>query len=293
MNATGYELYHDRKFCGFADFPFTVLRHRIPTEISCVSLHWQEEMELVFIKEGSGIVSVDLEDYPVSAGYIVLILPGQLHSIQCTCGASMQYDTMLFPLSLLTGSEQDSCTRDYFLPLSRGIFNFPQVIIPSLGWYQAFADCFNEACEICRYYPTAYPLAIKSKLFQMFYILFYNETKPEPKSRPQKSIDKTKQILQYISEHYKTRLSIEKMAQACQLSESHFMKFFKSVTGMTFTEYVNDCRLTAAAHSLLSTQAPITEIASDCGFENVSYFNRLFRRKYHTTPTKYRASKGS
>lgn len=292
MNITGYEQYHEKKLHGSADFPYITYLCSIPLDFSFVPLHWHEEIELIYIKKGKGIVNVDLERYTVEAGHIVFILPGQLHSIERYPGEAMEYENIIFHLNMLMGKSHDVCTRDYFRPLLQGISSFPQVITPSLSWYQAFSACINEADEICRYYPSAYPLAIKSKLFQMFYILFYNATKPAPKSRPQKSIDKAKYILQYISEHYETHLSIETMAQVCHLSESHFMKFFKSAVGMTFTEYLNDYRLTIAARLLLSTTQSVIEIASSCGFGNVSYFNRLFRRKYQTTPSRYRKAKG-
>lgn len=288
MTITGYEQYHEKKIHGSADFPYTTYICTIPLDFAFVPLHWHEEFEIIYIKKGRGIVSVDLERYPVEAGNIVLILPGQLHSIEGSRGESMEYENIIFHLNMLMGKSHDTCTRDYFKPLSQGTASFPPVITSSLAWYPAFTACIDEADEICKYYPVAYPLAIKSKLYQMFYILFYNETKPLPKSRPKKSIDKAKYILQYISEHYESHLSIEVMAKACHLSESHFMKFFKSTVGMTFTEYLNDYRLTIAARLLQSTGRTVIEIAAACGFDNVSYFNRLFKRKYQTTPSRYR-----
>lgn len=290
MHITGYEQYHERKLHGSADFPYTTYICTIPLDFSFVPLHWHDEIELIYIKKGTGVISVDLERYHVISGSIVLILPGQLHAIEGIPNETLEYENIIFSLNMLMGKGHDTCTRDYFKPILHGTCDLPQVITPELPWYSAFVSCLDEADEICKYYPVAYPLAIKSKLFQMFYILFYNQTKRPPKSRPQKSIDKTKYILQYISEHYQTHLSIEAMAETCHLSESHFMKFFKSTVGMTFTEYINDYRLSIAAHLLTSTDLQVIDIAASCGFDNVSYFNRLFKRKYRTTPSLYRKS---
>lgn len=288
MHFTGYEQYHEKKLHGSADFPYTTYIRTLPLDFSFVPLHWHEEIELIYIKKGEGIVNVDLERCPVSAGSIVLVLPGQLHSIESIPKKTMEYENILFNLNMLIGKEQDPCTRDYFQPILQGTCDLPQIITSDVPWYTAFVTCIDEADEICKYYPIAYPLAIKSKLFQMFYILFYNQTKKPPKTRPQKSIDKAKYILQYVTEHYDTHLSIEAMAEACNLSESHFMKFFKSAFNMTFTEYVNDYRLCVAAHQLTAADLPVVDIAASCGFDNVSYFNRLFKRKYKMTPSQYR-----
>ena len=88
-------------------------------------------------------------------------------------------------------------------------------------------------------------------------------------------------------------ISIEEIADFCHYSPSHFMKFFKSHMGMGFIEYLNDYRLTIAARQLVSSDESILTVASLSGFDNLSYFNRLFRRKYHTTPGAYRKKTAS
>ena len=288
MTINGYEQYHEKKMHGSTDFPYTTYICTIPLDFPFVPLHWHEDFELIYIKKGHGTVSIDLERYPVEAGSIALVLPGQLHAIEGSPDGPMEYENIIFHLNMLMGKSHDTCNRDYFRPLLQGCANFPPVVTKDLNWYPAFASCIDEADEICKYYPVAYPLAIKSKLYQMFYILFYNESKPLPRTRPQKSIEKAKYILQYISGHYSSHLSIETMAEVCHLSESHFMKFFKSATGMTFTEYLNDYRLSISSRLLISSDQSILETAAACGFENVSYFNRLFKRKYQMTPSQYR-----
>ena len=66
------------------------------------------------------------------------------------------------------------------------------------------------------------------------------------------------------------------------------MKFFKETMGCGFIQYLNDYRLTLAAKLLQTTDDSILHISEQTGFENLSYFNRLFKRKYHRTPTTYR-----
>ena len=66
------------------------------------------------------------------------------------------------------------------------------------------------------------------------------------------------------------------------------MKYFKQYMGVPFTQYLNEFRLEKAAGMLLTTTEPVTAVAQRCGFDNISYFNRLFRRKYRKTPGEYR-----
>lgn len=217
-------------------FPFAALTAVLPDDISSVSIHWQDTMEILLIREGTGRVSIDLEKISVKKGDICLILPGQLHSIDADSNSSLKISMIQFPLSLLSGSTDNDDAFAFLKPLSEGEQVIPWLITPEDGWYNEFRQCFEEMFQLQTFYSAAYPLGIKSCLFRLFYLLFYNEPSVKPKSRPQKSVVKTKQIISYITDHYSEPLSTEQMAKVCEFSESHFIKFFKSTIGITFTE---------------------------------------------------------
>ena len=272
-------------------FPFAALTAILPEDISSVSIHWQDTMEILFIREGTGRVSIDLENISVKKGDICLILPDQLHSIDADSNASLKISMIQFPLSLLCANTRDDDAFAFLKPLSKGEQVIPWLITPEYGWYDEFRQCFEEMFQLQTFYSAAYPLGIKSNLFRLFYLLFYNEPAVKPKSRPQKSVVKTKQIIRYITEHYSEPLSTEQMAKVCGFSESHFIKFFKSTIGITFTECLNSYRLSQASRLLLSnTDEPIMDTAKKCGFNSISYFNRVFKKKYGITPSALRAS---
>ena len=72
----------------------------------------------------------------------------------------------------------------------------------------------------------------------------------------------------------------------------HFSRFFKKITGQTFSEYLMDYRLGAAAQLLAKSDQSVSEIAQTIGFDNLSYFCRIFKHKYHSTPRQYREANG-
>ena len=74
------------------------------------------------------------------------------------------------------------------------------------------------------------------------------------------------------------------MAALTFYSKSHFMKFFKAYMGTGFIEYLNDYRLTIAERLLRTSGSSVLDIAEKSGFDNLSYFNRIFKRKYGQTP---------
>ena len=97
-----------------------------------------------------------------------------------------------------------------------------------------------------------------------------------------------KRILRRIEVDYGKPLSIEEMAEFSGFSESHFMKFFKNHMGVPFVSYLNDYRLTFAARALAEGLGGRADCGHGRGFSNVSYFNRLFKKKFRMTPLEYR-----
>ena len=97
-----------------------------------------------------------------------------------------------------------------------------------------------------------------------------------------------KAVLQWISAHYAEGLRVADAAGVCSFSSSHFMRWFKKMTGDSFTSYVNDRRLAEAAEALRQTDDKILTISQDAGFMNLSNFNRQFKKRYGVTPREYR-----
>ena len=97
-----------------------------------------------------------------------------------------------------------------------------------------------------------------------------------------------KTILDYIGDNYTEPITIDELAEKVGLSKHYFMRFFKKYLGMTCIEYINDYRLNVAANLLLTTSCQITEVASRVGISNLSYFNRIFKKKFAMTPKEYR-----
>ena len=84
------------------------------------------------------------------------------------------------------------------------------------------------------------------------------------------------------------KITISEIADRVDFSESHFMRYFKENMGTSFVDYLRDYRLTMAARLLLVSDENILSIAEEVGFDNLSYFNRAFKKKYGVTPRDYR-----
>lgn len=96
------------------------------------------------------------------------------------------------------------------------------------------------------------------------------------------------QALNLIKTKYKSKISVADIAENLGLSESHFYSVFKKEMGISPIAYLNNYRLSLAANELLKTDKTISEIAYSVGIEDAIYFNKLFKKAYQMSPSKYR-----
>lgn len=288
MNILEYENTQETKSHGQKDFPFNIYLCSIPLDFSTVPLHWHNDMEIIYIKKGTGQITVDLEPFMVHQGDIVIVPPGQLHAIEQFETCAMEYENIIFQLNMLMAVQGDSCTDQFFLPLLQKRICIPNHYSSSDPAYPMLSSCLDTMDEICKTFAPGYELAIKGALFSFFSPLVSAVQTLHPHHQ-NKSLDRLKVILKYVETNYMEQISIAKAADVCGFSQSHFMKFFKHAMGVPFTDYLNDYRLTMAARLLASSADTIGSIAAETGFDNLSYFNRLFKRKYGCTPTAFRS----
>jgi len=93
---------------------------------------------------------------------------------------------------------------------------------------------------------------------------------------------------QYMRNHYDKEITLEDLARQVSMTEASFSRFIKKRTGLTFVESLNNIRLGHASRLLIDTTMNIAEISFKCGFNNLSYFNRVFKKKYACTPRQFR-----
>lgn len=288
MNILEYENYQEKILHGNPLFPYITYPCSIPLDFPHVPLHWHDEMEIIYIKKGTGTITVDFKPYTVTAGTIALIIPGQLHSIEQHEQDSMEYENIIFHPGILISKKTDTSNTEFLAPLLSGALSVPIFYTPDSPCYKEIAACIDANDEISRTNPPGYQFFIKSQLFMLFFVLFNKCRLKEPPKKDFKSLEKMKLILKYIENHYMDKITIADIADEVGLSQSHFMKYFKNTMGTSFIEYLNEYRLTMASRLLVSSDSQVLDIAAEVGFENLSYFNRTFKKRFDMTPREYR-----
>ncbi len=100
--------------------------------------------------------------------------------------------------------------------------------------------------------------------------------------------DKIDRIYNYVKDHFKDDIRLEDISKLVTMEIPSFCRYFKRVTGKTFTEFVNEFRVTHACKLISETDMSIAAICFESGFNNSSHFNRLFKNTTGKTPLEYR-----
>jgi len=266
-------------------FPFALYHVHRMTQPFAASLHWHEELELIYVQQGGLNLTIDKTDYLGMPGDIFVVNSREIHEMSVTETPTI-YATVLFPLESLLFQQGDEVTEKYLLPLAENRLRFPSAageldIAPELRQkMEAMIDLYHEKQGSYMLKIRVLELGIISDFFSQKGLLT-----PAYSSQFQ---DKHRQILSFVQENCLRELTLEIVAQEFHMAPKYFSRYFKNTFHITLTEYVNRLRLEKAAELLRHSELPITEIAIRTGFNSSSYFNKQFRTAYEMTPTQYR-----
>lgn len=270
--------------------PFIVYNTFIPNCFSIFPMHWHDEMEIIKIVKGKFIVNINLKEYVIEEGDIVILKPCTLHSFKQYNDEKMISKTMMFDLSMLNNNVTDACSIKYFTPFIDNKVSYPSIIKPDNKGYESIRESIDKLFLCYEEKNQFFELKLKSYLFELFYIFFeecFEIHKYSTKIKDD-TTDNIKTVLEYIKLNYEKNITIKDLASVINFSEHYFMKFFKKYMGITCIDYINDYKLNIATNLLETTDIQVMEIANKVGISNVSYFNRIFKKKFNLTPKEYR-----
>ena len=131
-------------------------------------------------------------------------------------------------------------------------------------------------------------ISVKSTIAIFYYLMSVDDTIAEDELQKLDEIGTKTDAENYHNYRDEIRLSV--LASIAGLSPSAFSRFFKLHTGKKLSDYIIDIRLGYASRMLVDTNLSISEISYDCGFNNLSNFNRIFKRKKGCTPKAFRSN---
>jgi AraC-like DNA-binding protein len=253
-------------------------------------LHYHEEFELNFIQNARGarrVVGDHMED--IEDLELVLLGPNLQHAwFTHKCKSreikeiTIQFHKDLFDEKFLRRN-QLSFIRAMFEKSLRGILFSPETTqqlasrVTELNQKHGF-DSVLELISILHDLSTSRNIRILSDSS-------FNNT--EQFTYNSRRIEKT---FEYMNQNFDKPIALGEVARLANMSEVSFSRFFKQRTGNTFIDSLTEIRLGHASRMLIDTTQSIAEVAYNCGFNNISNFNRIFKKKKGCTPKEFRES---
>lgn len=275
--------YDDRRPNGFqeqfsfsAEMPYTINIKRFQTE-DIVPLHYAQTIEVLLCDHLSGEMLIDNHRYALGGRQVFVLPPYTVHSNIVRPGAGTMYVLKIsFP-------ELDRYfNTENFLALAGCKLDQLCYQCPDYQSVSAIVECLVEQDGDL--------MGCLMLIMELFAVLS-RYTDPERNQSPSHSgfrESSLQELIRWTNENYARRITIDEVAQIAGYSKYHFCSRFKTLTGVTYMNYLNSVRISQACLMLRNGEA-VQTVCRNCGFENVSYFIQIFKRIQHVTPYQYAA----
>lgn len=258
-------------------------------------LHKHAELELTFMENCTGVHRVVGDSIEVCGQYDLALIGSNLEHgweqapnevlIDVAAGREVREYVVQFSPDLLGESflakSQMSTLHTLFENAKRGIaFGLPAImrIFTKLDQLSAEEPGFPRVLKLLE---ILYQLSLEED-YHLLATTSFAAVKTTADSR------RVRKVEDYIDQHFKEEIRLQAVADLAGMTPTAFSRFFKIRTGRTLSDYIIDIRLGYAARQLVDTTTSVVEICYDSGFNNVSNFNRIFKKRKGCSPTMFR-----
>lgn len=252
--------------------------------------HWHEEMEFLVVTEGGAEFHIGAQSHRVRAGEAIFIRPNQLHSATALGTLACGFFAVVVSPALMLSYADDLIQQKYIDPVLCAQRIFPAHLKGDAGWE---ADVLERLFHIRDLYlrrDAGYELLIKACVFEIWHLLTLHSANGSLETRKNDDYQaaKIKSILQYLHRNYDRTVTTREIAASFHMSEGYFCRFFKQMVKMSAANYLNYYRICKSVPLIEQGDRKLSDIASAVGVDNTSYFNKLFRRFMHCSPSAFR-----
>lgn len=277
-----YLEYQERRKQGTFDFPIAVYHVDERHPRYQMVYHWHFECELIRIIRGNFPLTVNNRLYHLHEGDIVFIQDGMLHGgMPDNC----IYESLVFDMKLLL-KDNHICKNQIEAIMNHELF-IHQILPGENAFLRQITDTLFQAMY-AKY--SGYEFMVQGSLYLLIgFILEHKLYSLRSKEKEQVSyrLKQLKQVLRYIEDHYAEEITLETLASIAGMNPKYFCRFFRQITQRTPIDYVNYYRIECAREQLSTTDMTITDAALNCGFNDISYFIKIFKKYMGVTPKQY------
>ena len=270
---------------GTKDDPFSTYHIENAGRSFQIPVHWHDEFEIIYVRSGFLTVSISGESYIGKAGEAFVVSPGNLHLMGSQTG-TVDYYTFLFPLKYISFRTDDMLDEKLLEPLNSGhLMICPRVKDTAKELCEQLVDIYMAKKDESESKITT-QVGTKIILLQFILEMWKKGFVIENDTSGRNTVEK--EMVSYIQQNFTGKISLREFGEQFHLSEKYISRYFKEHFHITLSQYVTYLRLEHAKQLLQDTDIPVTDVAMQSGYQNVSYFIRSFQKAYAVSPLKYR-----
>lgn len=279
---------HEEIIMPNADLPINFIEHHHGSVGPFCILHWHNEIELVYVKQG--VVSANCKSGRVEAhpGELVFINTNEPHDY-AILEAPIELYCCTVSLALLQGRYLSSYDSQFISP-SSSMTIFENHIVGD----DRIGQCFLTMWEEGHRQEKGYEYAIKSNLYGIMSLMVRHHIQSTMSNKQflykNRNLNSINRVIEYIVANYQKDISLNELADLLNVNRFYFCRFFKEVTGSTPIEYINHFRTHQAIFMMREhPEFTITQIATHVGYNDSNYFARVFKTVTGESPSVYKA----
>lgn len=244
---------------------------------------FHEDIEIKYFFEGSSAVLINDEVYIAEAGSIAVVNPYEIHTNVDTLHHVGKYYLIIISMDFFPEHNPLGIDlRRIFISEGKRIMNF-------IAKDERIASVITRAFEEISEKKEHYKLVVQGLMSELFVLLLRSYVRDDtamPNAHGRgKRAELISPALSMIFKEYRRKISLDELAAACNISKFHFTRLFEQEMGMSPFEYLKSYRISLAAAMLESGAQSIAEVAERCGFCDLSYFYRCYKKVRGVTPS--------
>lgn len=255
-------------------------------DIKHQNTHAHDYYQLWYILRGNCKHRIDNKKYILNTGDIIVIPPFSYHSMSDGSDdlivIGMDFTSKFFSSGNTDTKIMASCINPIFMNSAKS----DSAVFNANSTEDLILEIYNEYINKKEFYE----IVIKSNLTKIL-ITLDRIHKSKKSGIPSKHDQAISETIRYIHNHFHEKIKIETLSRMSNMSITLFSAKFKELCDKTVVEYINSLRIDKSKQLLSETDMSITDISLELGYNDASYFNRVFKREEGKTPRQYRKLK--
>ena len=278
----------------YGSIPFPLACYEDDMRRDTVPVHWHDGYEYIVAMKGTVTVLVNAEEISLSEGDCIFINSGCLHGVKSVSKGDSLLRSMVVLPKFIGGSSDGIIFRNLIVPFT--INGSPSYVVMNEGkpWQKRVAKNLLKAWSAV--YAESYDFENEARylISRATHLIADNLSESRPLSNADSAmLARVKTAIAFIEENYGRDIGAADLTAVCGCSESALLRSFKQAAGISPMQFLINFRIQKAAELLLTTEYKSNDIAESCGFNDFSYFTKLFKRTMGTTPIEYRKTGGA